>query len=119
MTFANHGCNGTNNFRAKREWNEMYPIMDGDNQKPCIQCMKNVYVSSDLYYDPYHERHYPMWQCQSLVANRDIDMGEEVLDNYVDYIGTDESLWFEFLDELQHVCTGGIGYITQYDNEKD
>jgi hypothetical protein len=101
------------------EWNEMHPVLDADNKKPCMPCMKFVYSSSDVFYDPYRERHQPMWRCQELITNRDIDKGEEILDNYMDFIGIDESVWITTFDELQYVCNGGIGYITQYESEED
>jgi hypothetical protein len=64
-------------------------------------------------YNPQYDRRYPEWGCQYNIAVRDIDIDEEILDNYICYGGTD--FFLDVIDELQQVCGGGIGFVTQYE----
>jgi hypothetical protein len=68
---------------------------------------------SDNTYDPRYDRQYPEWRWQDHVAIREIDIGEEILDNYICYDGSEDIL--ENVDELQDLCGGAIGFVTQYE----
>jgi hypothetical protein len=104
MTFINHGCNGTYNMRPKWSRNEMNFQMETANQ------------CSERSPDPYTERHYPMFQCHELRSNQNIEAGAELLDNYLRYVGgTGSDHWKESVEEIQHVCSGGKGFITEYE----
>lgn len=79
----------------------------------------NGYVTKHDMYNPFLDRIYPRWGCgESNKALRDIRAGEEVLDNYLVFAGSkggDE--WEADLQELKRMCAGGIGSITQYEEE--
>jgi hypothetical protein len=109
-TFVNHGCQATYNIHPKLAYHEMN-IMDCDPLIPCMTC----YDSDTDPYDPFWERQYPMWDCQSNIANRDIEMGEELLDEYMCMGGT--KYLMESIAELQIVCSGGVGVVTTYEEE--
>ena len=75
-----------------------------------------VYDDTNEVYHPFYERHYASW---SFVALRDIQAGEELLDNYLPYAGgqTEEN-WIHGVMELKHLCTGGVGHIAKYEEAK-
>lgn len=123
--FANHGCNGTYNVDPTFELNEMNLLIDAESSS-----QQNFYQKTfgsiakyssrlDVFYQPYNERHYPMWWCQEAQANRNIDAGEEMLFNYFTYAGNSDPDWTETIEDLKFWCNGGIGYISQYDMEKE
>jgi hypothetical protein len=109
-TFVNHGCHATYNIGEKLAYHEMN-IMDCDPQVPCMTCSD----SETGPYDPFWERQYPMWECQSNFANRDIDADEELLDEYMCMGGT--IFLTESIADLQNVCSGGVGLVTKYEEE--
>ena len=79
---------------------------------------EDVYDDTNQVHDPFLERHFPQWECQSSVALRDIEANEEVLDNYLVYGGgKDLIFWDAQLQELKHMCSGGVGAITEYEEE--
>lgn len=73
----------------------------------------------DMFYNPYNDRHYPMWSCQDERTNRKIEAGEELLYNYLGFAGTGDANWMEMIGDLQKWCSGGIGFVAQYDMSKD
>jgi hypothetical protein len=73
----------------------------------------------DLFYHPFNERHYPMWSCQDERTNRHIEAGDELLYNYLGYAGTSDSNWLDMLADLKEWCSGGIGFVAQYDMLKE
>ena len=111
-TFINHGCRGTYNVGVPYEYHEMN-IMDcpSPDHQPCMTC-----DDQDIrIYHPYVERQYPMWGCPLIVANRDIAAGEEIWYDYMCMSGTD-NMWEQIVD-LQYMCRGGIGFVSQYETE--
>jgi hypothetical protein len=110
MTFVNHGCNGTYNVGAHLILNEMtMKVGLGPG---------GVYDDGNEIYHPYAERQFPQWECQSFVALRDINAGEELLDNYLVFGGSEDlSSWDDNLQELKHICSGGIGSVSEYEAE--
>ena len=66
-------------------------------------------------YDPYAERQYPMWDCSTVQANRDIEAGEEILVDYMCMSGTDNII--EDIADLKHLCSGGLGVVAQYEEQ--
>ena len=120
-TFANHGCNGTNNFGEKFAFNEMNLVTEPNQHNYYEKYFGESRTFShgiDFFYHPYRERHYPFWRCQQVQANRNIDAGEEIFYNYLTYAGNDDLDWIESIEDLKNWCNGGIGYISQYDMEK-
>ena len=114
-TFINHGCRGTYNVGLLYDYHEMN-ILDcgGDDDDSSELCMTCDDQDIQMYH-PYWERQYPMWGCQSMIANRDIEMGEEILYDYMCMSGTDNML--QEIEHLQSICNGGLGYVSQYENE--
>ena len=119
-TFINHGCRGSYNVGVKYEYHEMN-ILDCPNNnsnnrttaQPCMTCDDRT--NTIPRYNPYGERQYPMWDCQHVIANRDIDIGEEIFYDYLCMSGTDNML--QEIPHLQSICTGGIGHVSQYEQE--
>ena len=109
-SFINHGCHGTYNIGEQLSYHEM-DLKECDLRHPGMICAD---VETDAY-DPFWERQYPLLDCQSKVANRDIDIGEEMLDDYMCMGGT--KYLCESIKDLQNVCSGGIGFVTQYEDE--
>lgn len=106
MTFVNHGCNGTSNIEPKFSWNEMN-VTYTDVQVDCI--------GTASIYDPYAERHFPMQNCQDLMSNRELLMGEELFSNYVCYSVSTYKYWEENINELISMCNGKSGFISEYE----
>lgn len=122
-TFINHGCRGSYNVGRQYEYHEMN-ILDCNHShqssttgntsqlhQPCMTCDDQDHKV----YDPYEERQYPMWGCPYIVANRDIHVGEELFYDYLCMSGTDNMV--EEIPHLQSMCSGGIGQVSQYEQE--
>ena len=113
MTFANHGCNGTYNIGVKLSETEATldfgdgpsAVYDGDEEKD-----SNVF-------NPFQERRFSIEECKNLVALRDIEAGEELLDNYMFYGGPNAEFFEENLTELKQVCSGGAGLVLEYEEQ--
>jgi hypothetical protein len=106
-TFANHGCRGSYNVGIKYDFHEMN-VMDCDPEKPCITCDDQEFKI----YDPYQERQYPMWGCTQVVANRDIELGEEILyDSFLDMRG--RPLLRQLIDNVSSISSFDDRPLTQ------
>ena len=111
MTFVNHGCDGKNNVGATLNETEA-SIEFG--QGPTTVFGDHL---DSVAFNPFAERHFPMWDCAGFVAHQDIEKGEEILDNYIIFGGTD---WEEFesnLAALKTLCSGGIGKVFEYEEQ--
>ena len=61
-----------------------------------------------------------MWECGKFVTLRDIQPGEELLDNYLAFGGgVDLNDWENNLLELKTMCSGGKGKIHMYEEDED
>ena len=110
MTFVNHGCNGTYNVGTPLAVTEMTMELGRGPE--------GVYDDNNEVHHPFDERHYPQWDCQSFVALRDIEAGEELLDNYLVFGGSEDvDFWDKTLQELKDLCSGGTGTITEYEEK--
>ena len=70
-------------------------------------------------YDPVLERNIRSIMASDELVLRDIKAGEEILDNYLAFIG-DEDDWEEDIHSLRNQCTGtGIGEVVEYEKGKD
>jgi hypothetical protein len=78
---------------------------------------QTFYDDKNLPYHPYIERHFPSWGCASFKALRDIEEGEEILDNYMVFGGSKEL--HGYVKELKTICSGGIGSVSQYELERE
>ena len=117
-TFANHGCNGTYNIGKKYALNELNMMMEPNPQNFYEKFYGESSKSSSalhLFYHPYEDRHFPTWSCQDAQANRNIEAGEELSFNYLEYGGANDAIWIEMIEELNMWCNGGIGFVAQYD----
>jgi len=58
-----------------------------------------------------------MWDCAEInIVLRDIEAGEEVLDNYLVHGGETVAGWDEEILALRSMCTGGLhGTVTKYE----
>jgi hypothetical protein len=65
-------------------------------------------------YNPFDERHQQTILCKVEVALRDIDVGEEVLVNYLMY-GDDD--WEMNLKEIKEMCSGHGGRVSAYEEK--
>jgi hypothetical protein len=132
MTFVNHGCNKTYSIGKKLGRRSLSLITTLNNHNATMNplageptdvseltvdltslAQQTVYVDKNEPYHPYNERHYPSWFCPSFKALRDIKAGEELLDNYMVMAGPSEL--YDFVSELQSMCSGGIGSVTRYE----
>lgn len=108
MTFSNHGCNGTFNFGALPELTESVRIPSEDD----LHEMNEIYHDT-FFYNPYSERSHGFGNCQKEVALRDIEDGEELLCNYLDFI---DDLG-EAIRTIGDICSGTmVGEVTTYEN---
>jgi hypothetical protein len=112
LTFTNHGCNGQYNIGDRLSVNEMTMDLGVGPE--------GIFDDSHELYHPYLERHYPKWSCGEFVALRDIEAGEELLDNYLVFGGGDDIRdWEENLQELKNLCSGGTGFVTRYEADAE
>lgn len=106
-SFVNHGCNGTYNIGTPLNVTEV-SLTTGTPPN-------DLYDDENEVFDPFSERHYPAWGCSDFVALRDIEAGEELFDNYLVFGGSKTEDWLDNLQELQSVCSGGIGLVSSYE----
>jgi len=108
LTYANHGCDGKYNLRER--FNETEATIElGEGPSKLHGKIKKVA------FNPFHDRHFPLWDCTSLFAQRDIQVGEELFDNYITYGGEQLEEWELNLAELKAMCSKGIGKVVQYE----
>ena len=110
--FCNHGCNGTFNLGDPRTSNLTEANVDPK------QPLKSTIRHSSQAFNPLMERHIREYLTHGDYTIRDIKRGEEILCNYVDFIGSSQ-YWEEDILELQGMCTGSVvGEITAYELER-
>jgi hypothetical protein len=111
MTFVNHGCNGTYNIGLPLNVTEhdavagLGPEANGCGEEFSI-------------YSPAVDRLFPDWRCgDTILVLRDIEPGDELLDNYLPFAGTESGNdWEENLSELKRICSeNGVGSVTEYE----
>ena len=114
MAFLNHGCNGSYNVGEKLTETEMSANL---GQGPA-----GVWFDVDAEFDifnPFLERHFPQHLCSNFRALRDIEAGEELLDNYLVFGGEDLDEWEDNLVSLKSMCMGEPGKIFEYEEVRD
>ena len=107
LTFMNHGCHGSYNVGIVGNVTES---STGENSATVA-----ILNEREIEFNPYTLRHFPGWGCQEYVANRDINIGEEMLDNYIGYGGDLE--FDKNLQELRTLCSGDIGLVSRYEQQ--
>lgn len=107
MLFANHGCNGTDNYGPH------YPhytenTIDLDAVPPLFDEIGS--------FNPVVERHLRQFMTSDGGSSRDIAAGEELLTNYLLFSGSVLADWQEDVLSLRGQCEGlSLGNITAYE----
>jgi len=111
MMFCNHGCNGTYNL-CPDDANDSEASVD-PNQPP--ESLSSIWGSA---FSPAVERNLRQALISGDKTNRDIKKGEEILCNYLEFIGR-ASDWEADVRGLQGQCAGTeLGEISFYEREK-
>ena len=108
FTFANHGCN--------RSYNIGTPTVETESSIELGVEATTIYDATNEFFNPYSERRYFSLDHNSMRAVRDISAGEEILDNYLIFGGgQDQEDFDDNLRELQQMCSGGNGIVSDYE----
>jgi hypothetical protein len=111
-TFANHGCKGSYNIGEST--GNLHEFSADVNSMPFELDLDQATVA----YNPVEDRHHRLQLSGNDITLRDIVAGEEVLDNYLFFIGHSTD-WEEDILSLQAQCTGAAGEITEYEAEEE
>lgn len=107
----NHGCNGTYNHAhlgQSYEFNEF----NADVSK-----MPEEYEEDRSVYNPALDRNTPFWLSSLDLTTRDISAGDELLTNYLAFVGH-SSDWKDDLLHLRAQCSGhDVGDVTTYETQ--
>lgn len=106
LTFVNHGCRGSYNTGTKTAFDEftadVHMLDDAVNGKS---------HTGTTTFKPVIDRHLLYMADHSL---RDIQAGEEILDNYLNFVGYEED-WEPSVTHLRALCSGeDVGEVTTY-----
>ena len=108
FTFANHGCDRSYNFGAITEQTEATVLFGADPH--------TIYDDRPDVYNPLHERNYFTFDQEGMRSIKDIEAGEELLDNYLIFGGChDQKDFEENLMELKNMCSGVPGAVSSYE----
>lgn len=111
MTFVNHGCNSSYNTGTHTVENEM-TANSGSGPGAIYSDLRPIY-------NPRVARHFPLENDDVPTSLLDIDAGEELLDNYLPFGGSERlDLWESNLRLLKSICSGGTGVIFQYEHKE-
>jgi hypothetical protein len=109
-TFVNHGCRGTYNVGT-----DTGPIHESSAD---FVAFASVNRDERPAYNPVLDRHLPLMLSGNDRALRDISAGEEILDNYLAFVGSEDD-WEYDLKSLQKQCRGeGDGDVTFYETHE-
>mmetsp|Transcript_17214 Transcript_17214/g.27953 ORF Transcript_17214/g.27953 Transcript_17214/m.27953 type:complete len:145 (+) Transcript_17214:129-563(+) len=110
--FCNHGCNGTYNYGDDGiGFTEMNVDLDS--------APENVLNKATDVYNPAFERHLRQIMEMGDYTLRDIGKGEEILCNYLSYVG-DPDKWKHEVTSLRDICGGeSMGVIAVYELQAD
>mmetsp|Transcript_54572 Transcript_54572/g.163036 ORF Transcript_54572/g.163036 Transcript_54572/m.163036 type:complete len:115 (-) Transcript_54572:364-708(-) len=111
MTFVNHGCNGT------------YNVGDYENIEYTEFTVDAKSVPSDMSdrvllrtYHPIIDRHMGSYLSGGDFALNDIKAGEEILNNYLNFVENEE--WTSDVNHLRAQCSGeAVGSVKKYEDE--
>lgn len=107
-TFCNHGCNGTWTIGDEDDY---FTELNVDLNEPPKDFLNHEYV-----YSPVFERHLRQIMSVGSYTLRDIKAGEEILCNYLSFVG-DAADWEGDVTDLRAQCTGSMGDIQEYEVE--
>lgn len=113
LTFVNHGCRGTYNVGEESDLDEFSVGL----KSPMSQDLSGRSHVGTSVFNPVIDRHL-FFSGDTTI--RDIDAGEEVLDNYLAFIGSDKC-WEEDVMDLRQQCSGQTteGSVTDYEKYYD
>jgi len=112
LTFMNHGCNGTHNVgETIGNWTESSASLESMPQE-----LDGTARSNDYLFNPAFERHirYHVLLDQ---ARRDIKTGEELMVNYLGYIGDPKDWEYDIKHLLSQCYDGGLGDVSEYEDD--
>ena len=107
LTFLNHGCNG--NILM----GELYSVteMTADPKKPPEDFGDSPF--EEAFYSPFIDRNIFLNMNGADTTVRDVEAGEELLDNYLRYLH--EDTWEWGVNSFRKQCEGQAGVITDYE----
>jgi len=98
VTFVNHGCRGTYNVGEEMDVDEF----SVDPDKPIEALSGKSHAGRASIFDPVIDRHL-IGTMETTV--KDIKAGDEILDNYLAFIGS-EGFWADDVMDLRKQCSG-------------
>lgn len=101
LAFANHGCHGTYNV-VKYAPGLTEVTADPDTMPEEMSGRGNKKLEV---YNPVMDRHIDQRQASSFTVSRNVNAGEEVLCNYLEYVGHSDD-WKEKVMRLRAQCSG-------------
>lgn len=107
LTFMNHGCNGTFVMGEKMSVTEM----TADPKTPPEDFEDSPFESA--FSDPFVDRNIYLYMNGADRTLRDVEAGEELLDNYLRYLHADNWEWG--INSYRRQCEGQAGVITDYE----
>mmetsp|Transcript_12427 Transcript_12427/g.18221 ORF Transcript_12427/g.18221 Transcript_12427/m.18221 type:complete len:859 (-) Transcript_12427:147-2723(-) len=109
LTFMNHGCNGTYNH-AHLGYNCELHEFTADVSK-----MPDEYEEERSVFSPVRDRNNPFWITSLDLTTRDISAGDELLTNYLAFVGHSSDWKYDLL-HLRAQCSGkDVGDVTSYE----
>lgn len=117
LTFVNHGCNGSNNVGSvspHHESNLQLPNLDDENSL-WIK-IPQEYLAATLD----DQLYFPIRNPGSVVStesNQLLAAGQEILDNYLTFAGTDGIEFWNYVESLQQECSGVAGFIEEWETK--
>ena len=110
VTFVNHGCKGSYNVGVETSYHEFSVDLD----TPMEAAINGKSHTGTSLFNPVIDRHLFF---SGDVTVRDIQAGEELLDNYLAFIGGEEA-WAHDVNDLRNQCLGQSteGSVTEYEN---
>ena len=113
LTFINHGCNGT--YNNGFEFHNLTEFTVSVEAIPEEFGGQGVGGRGGKVFNPVFDRNRRFVLTGGDYTLRDIKSGEEILDNYLDFIGAADD-WESDIDDLQSQCSGkDIGGVTEYE----
>lgn len=112
LTFINHGCNGTYVQGLKMDVTEMTADL-----KEMPEILANN-VPETAFYNPFVDRNHLLLMHAMERTLRDVQAGEELLDNYLNYFT--EVNWESSVKDLRAQCQSqGVGAINRYEDAQE
>jgi len=110
LMFCNHGCNGTYNYGVITGFTEA----NVDLKQP-----PEMIIGKSSAFSPVTERNMRQYLSGGDATNRVIKQGEELLCDYLGYVGNPQ-YWEEEIVSLRGQCDGsGVGDITYFESSKE